>query len=253
VVSVFGPPVGHENSNPNHHKTTNNTLITVLHPARNLSPDLKTLRLRYEGRIRRDPESLLAAAKAVACDPVVCSALGVSPPEDSADVSVEALSCTVLNMNFFDALMEGDEVVTSTDMVRACMDETFDGLTIQDKLREMLVNPDSENCCIYTEAQKKEYIYHVLKLVVVGGAMCQSEERFVEWKEMTKALYKDTVSVVKSAKSGKIEVSSSAFHVDPWGSSPLFKKKSSHNKYYITLNPDTNVVNVVYKPFVPFW
>ena len=62
--------------------------------------------------------------------------------------------------------------------------QTFDGLTIQDKLREMLVNPDSENCCIYSEAQKKEYIYHVLKLVVVGGAMCQSEERFVEWKEV---------------------------------------------------------------------
>ena len=85
--------------------------------------------------MRRDPESLLATAKAVAIDPAVCSALGVSPPEDTSDLSVEAISCTVLNMNFFDALVEGDEVVTSTDMVRACMDETFDGITVQDKVR----------------------------------------------------------------------------------------------------------------------
>ena len=121
------------------------------------------------------------------------------------------------------------------------------------QLREMLLNPDSENCCLYTEAQKTEYIYHLLKLVCVGGAMCQSEEKFVEWKEMTKAMYKDTVSVVKNAKSGKIEVSSSAFHIDPWGSSSLFKKQSIHNKFYVVLHPDTNTINVIYKPFIPFW
>lgn len=40
-------------------------------------------------------------------------------------------------MNFFDAVTTDNEVVTSTDLVRACMDETFNGITIQDKLREV--------------------------------------------------------------------------------------------------------------------
>ena len=34
-------------------------------------------------------------------------------------------------MNFFDVLMTDNEVVTSNDMVRACMDDTFEGITIQ--------------------------------------------------------------------------------------------------------------------------
>jgi hypothetical protein len=100
-------------------------------------------------------------------------------------------------MNFFDAVTTDNEVVTSTDLIRACMDETFDGITIQDKLREMLVNPDSENCHLFEEGQKKEWIYHLLKLVCVGGAMCQAEDKFAEYKEVTKAIYKDTVSVQK--------------------------------------------------------
>jgi hypothetical protein len=110
---------------------------------------------------------------------------------------VTPLSCSVLNMNFFDAVTTDNEVVTSTDLIRACMDETFDGITIQDKLREMLVNPDSENCHLFEEGQKKEWIYHLLKLVCVGGAMCQAEDKFLEYKEVTKAIYKDTVSVQK--------------------------------------------------------
>ncbi|GMI01784.1 hypothetical protein TrVE_jg7205 [Triparma verrucosa] len=219
----------------------------------NLSPDLKVIKFRIEGHMRRDPESLLATCKAVVSDPTVCASLGVAIPDTPDEIKIDSLSSTVLNMNFFDVLMQDDEVVTSTDMVRACMDETFDGVTIQDKLREMLVNSDSENGCIFTEAQKNEFIYHMLKLVVVGGSMCQSEEKFFEWKEMTKALYKDTVSVMKSAKTGKVEICSSAFHIDPWGSSPLFKKNNSHNKYYISLDPAAGTATIVYKPFVPFW
>lgn len=135
--------------------------------------------------MRRDPTSLLETCKSLISDPTVCASLGYQIPDSPSSIKIDNLNSTVLNMNYFDVLMTDDEVITSTDMVRACMDETFDGITIQDKLREMLINPDSENGCLFTEEQKNEFIYHMLKLVVVGGAMCQSEEKVRRREEGT--------------------------------------------------------------------
>ncbi|GMH71993.1 hypothetical protein TrRE_jg7571 [Triparma retinervis] len=164
----------------------------------NLLPDLKVARFRSSTHIKKGSvASLTSLVRSFVNDPSVSAALGTSPVDIPDEISVSPLSCTVLNMNFFDAVAADNEVVTSTDLIRACMDETFDGITIQDKLREMLVNPDSENCHLFEEAQKKEWIYHLLKLVCVGGAMCQAEDKFAEYKEITKTFYKDTVSVQK--------------------------------------------------------
>lgn len=84
--------------------------------------------------------------------------------------------------------------------------------------------------------------------------MCQAEEKFLEWKELTKAMYKDTVSVQKSAKTGMVEITSAVYEVDPWGGNlDLFKKNSTHNRYYVIIDATAGVANVVYKPFEPFW
>jgi hypothetical protein len=104
---------------------------------------------------------------------------------------------------------------------------------------------------VFKEADKKELIYHLLKVVCVGGAMCQAEEHFGEWKDMTKAMYKDLVNVSKKAGGSGIEIKSHAFLVDKWGESEVFKTKSIHNRFYVVA--DADYVNVLYKPFVNFW
>jgi Domain of unknown function (DUF4498) len=43
------------------------------------------------------------------------------------------------------------------------MDETFDGLTVSDRLREVLVNPESEHAAVFSQEQKQELLYHVSK------------------------------------------------------------------------------------------
>ena len=119
-------------------------------PLRNLLPDLKVARFRSSTHIKKgDVTSLPSLGRSFVNDPAVGATLGTSSVEDITGVSVTPLSCSVLNMIFFDAVTTDNEVVTSTDLIRACMDETFDGITIQDKLREMLVNPDSENCHLF--------------------------------------------------------------------------------------------------------
>ena len=44
-----------------------------------------------------------------------------------------------------------------------------------DLLREMLVNENSENACLYTESEQKEFIFQLFRLLAVGGNLCQPE------------------------------------------------------------------------------
>ncbi len=213
----------------------------------NLLPDLKVVRFSCP-QLRAGSEG--EAVSAMTSSPSVCQALQCSKAE--GEVEVKELSATVLNMNFFDALTVDNEVVTSTDMIRACMDETIDGLTVQDKLREMLANPDSENASVFAEKEKGELIYHLLKVVCLGGSMCQAEDKFHEYKEMVKAMYRDLLSVQKTPDN-KVQIVSKAFHVDPWGESDLFKTKGQHNRFYVAADAGSKTLSVVYKPWVNFW
>ena len=76
--------------------------------------------------------------------------------------------------------------------------------------------------------------------------MCQAEDHFGEWRETTKALYKDLVTVQKG-NTGALEIASAAFVVDGGGESGLFKTKSVHNRMYVVCDEVNDYVNVVYK------
>ena len=134
------------------------------------------------------------------------------------------------------------------------MDEIIDdNLSINDKLREMLVNPESDNCDIFSFEQKQEFLYHLLRLICVGGSLCQPETKFNEWKIAVKDMYKDLITVHKNS-SGDIEVSSKVFHINSEDSnSYIFPKKSPHNRCYLVVDDTMNIVTMVYKPFESFW
>ena len=103
------------------------------------------------------------------------------------------------------------EVVSSTGIIRGCYDEVFDGITVGDKLREMLVNPDSENASLFSDEEKKELAFQLFKLLVVGGSLCQPEHAvnkywirlnelffmYCRYFEVTKDLYKELLVLYK--------------------------------------------------------
>lgn len=67
----------------------------------------------------------------------------------------------------------------------------FDGVTVSDKLRELLVNPESENTnLVFSPDQQRELLFHVFKALCVGGAICQPDERLEAYTQATKVLYK---------------------------------------------------------------
>ena len=79
----------------------------------NLAPDLKLVRFKPSKRVNAANGKDMMAA--LLSSPEVCGALQtpiVPSQEQAAEIPVEALACTVLNMNFFDVLQEDNEVVT---------------------------------------------------------------------------------------------------------------------------------------------
>ncbi len=110
-------------------------------------------------------------------------------------ITAEEMNISILNMNFFDRLYE--TVASKTGIIRGCYEEVISDITVNDKLREFLVNEDSENSHIYTEDEKKEVIFAILKILAVGGSMCQPDPNLERYVNVCKAMYKDILTVYK--------------------------------------------------------
>ncbi|CAM9374116.1 unnamed protein product [Choristocarpus tenellus] len=170
-------------------------------------------------------------------------------------VQWERLSCTIVSMAFFDCLKSKADIVTETGYIRGCYEETINGLTTSDKLRELLANPESEHADVFTDPQKGELIYHLFKSLSLGGAMCQPDENLEKYKDVTKLIYKDLMSVFKNSSTGKVEVTSQAFRITGVNgvSSGLFKAESPYHTCLVVIDRTQRCVSVVWKEFVPFW
>lgn len=57
----------------------------------------------------------------------------------------------------------------------------------------MFLDEESQGYNLYNEFEKREFIYRVLKLLVLGGSLCQYEDRIQPYLEVTKSLYKDLI------------------------------------------------------------
>lgn len=172
--------------------------------------------------------------------------------------------------------------------MRGMMDQTFDGLTVSDHLREMLANPDSENADVMPAAQQQELLFQVLrvvlllqlalsplqhstlyhfptpclqifKLVALGGSMCQPDDSLESYLTVTKAIYKFLVTVYKRGDSSDIQIGSEAFAVlgfdghTSGNAGGLFTTQSRFNVCLATVSASTQQVAILHKTFKPFW
>lgn len=114
---------------------------------------------------------------------------------------------TLTRMDLFDKLGDAEpSILRGTSSIMKCMEEIVDGFTVSpwarpdvqrrhahwichsgsllrpgctqvsDTLREMLVKGDeSENCELYSEQDKAEFLFRVFKALCLGGSMNQYE------------------------------------------------------------------------------
>ncbi|GMF36443.1 unnamed protein product [Phytophthora fragariaefolia] len=128
----------------------------------------------------------------------------------------EQLRTTVTNMSFFDKL-KASAIVSRDGSIRGCIDEDFDGFTAGDMLTEMLVNPDSDNCDVFSDEEQQEFIFQLFSaLVIGGGALRQADPRAEAYETVTRALYRALISVKKSIAdaNGKRDIEITSRFVD---------------------------------------
>lgn len=162
------------------------------------------------------------------------------------------------SLTFFDRLVDAG-IVTSSGALRRCLDEVYDGATASDLLKDMLVNPESENAHVFCEdSEQNEFLFQLLKALVIGGSMCQSDEAFAPYEVMAKQLYKALMSVKKSASDrSSVQVTSLVYAVGggDGGNSDkgVFASASRFSSCFVVLDPRKRWLTVWHNEFKPFW
>lgn len=156
----------------------------------------------------------------------------------------------MLRLDFFDRL-SAEGLVRCGDIAK-CLDVQCGDVLVSDRLRKMLLDESSEEWMLYTEAERAELIFHVMKRLAIGGGMNQYDDAIETYLTMTKQLYKDLVTVSKSA-AGALQVSSLTFAVDSvaGSSNALFPKQNEHNFCYVTIHPLQRHVKLWYCAWFP--
>jgi hypothetical protein len=180
-----------------------------------------------------------------------------SENSEAAALEWREVNRNVINMNFFNRFRDGEHnLVSSTGYLRKCMDDTYDGVHVSESLRECLVNENSEHAVdlIYDDAERDEFIFRIFRHLVVGGAMCQPDETWGDYLVATKDVYRNLVSVHKSTKTGKVEVSSRIYELrSVEGNFELFQAGSPHNVCFVVVDPAKHTITCWYNPFISYW
>ncbi|KAK7789525.1 hypothetical protein R5R35_000831 [Gryllus longicercus] len=162
--------------------------------------------------------------------------------ESCGDIDYEQLLCSVTSMRFFDRLKDPNNGITMSDgYIRKCLDTKIDDFFVSDKLRKMLLDDDSEEYNLYSEDERKQFLFKLFAHLCLGGQWCQYEDNINPYLHATRAVYKDLVSVQKEAETEMIFVSSVVLKVevkDPNGM-PIFPPNPDNvqNFVYLIINP----------------
>lgn len=91
----------------------------------------------------------------------------------------------------------GNLEIVRKGYISKMMSDYYEDIEIGDRLRECLLLEESENYCIFSEAQRKELLLRLFQVLVVGGSFNQYEDLLQPYLDWTKKIYKSLVSVRK--------------------------------------------------------
>jgi hypothetical protein len=139
------------------------------------------------------------------------------------------------------------------------------GVTVADELRNLVLNEDeSEHAGFFSEADKNEFLYHVLWRVLAGGAVNQYEDDFEPYRSAVREMYKSFVAVERapSGNAAGLELVSRSIVAQITGlwtgpdrkrdAVPLFPKDDgtgNHNFLYLIVDPKRRECALWYNAF----
>ena len=183
---------------------------------------------------------------------------GIFPSTGSNTVSsvdLKKLRCSFLNLNFLDKLEEAD-IITSKDYIKKTYGDPIHSIEITDKLREALLNQDSETYAAFDKETREELLYSLLELVVLGGSLNQYEDYLSPYRDSIKDLYKQLVQVRKDSSTAQMYVDSFVYEVKSVEGVPTFDEDHEgphpQNRLYVIVQPFSRIVTVFFHRWVPF-
>ena len=154
------------------------------------------------------------------------------------------LSTKSMTMELFDRL-KNSNIVTDSGTIRGCFNETYDGVSVDDLLRDLFVNPDSENYTLYTDDEKNELIYQFMRIFVLGGEMCQPDTDIKRYLENTKNLYKAALTVYRKEDKDDIVVAGKVYEIISCDGLQIFPvEDNARNKLIIMVDPKKNFITI---------
>jgi len=166
---------------------------------------------------------------------------------DVKNIKYEELNRTATSLDFFDVL-EQNRVIRSDGSIIKCFDEYTDHFLVSDELRKCLLMPEFETYDIFSEEDRKEFLFHIFQSLCLGGVICQYEDEIQKYFEISKLLYKDFVRVTRDSKTKKLNIISMVYKITDLESSlsPLFPIEHPQNFMYLTIDPLNRYVTIWY-------
>ncbi|XP_064615607.1 cilia- and flagella-associated protein 300-like isoform X2 [Liolophura sinensis] len=130
----------------------------------------------------------------------------------ATSVKIEDMNCSVLSLSFFDRLYQTN-VVRESGQIHKCFDEFAEDFQISDELRKMLLIDDSDNYCLFNDDERNELLFLIFSHLCLGGQVCQFEDTVDPYLSISKALYKDLVSVQKDPETHQLHTISNVFKI----------------------------------------
>jgi len=172
-------------------------------------------------------------------------------------VGFKKLKCDLINLEVFNKLEDAGIVVPDTKGIKMMLEEEIKGIMVGDKLRECLINEDSDDYCVFNEEERREFLFKLFSSLVLGGAMCQYEDKATEYYERTKELYKSIVSARKDPKTNNIFIESHAFEIQKIENDHIFTgskdRENPQNFLYVIVSPSLRQVVLYGHKWVPYW
>ncbi|TYZ57724.1 hypothetical protein PybrP1_006299 [[Pythium] brassicae (nom. inval.)] len=220
----------------------------------NLDATLQLQRFHVRTRITEDSDAELIARFFQDAD--VRAALVLPPLRDDkcgSTVQSHRLRTSVTSLAFFDRLAAAG-IVSANGALRRCADEWFDGAVASDLLTELLVNPESEHAKLFDADEQDELLFRLLRALVVGGTLCQSDDTFAPYEDAAARFYRALVSVVKAAGGGSVVATSRVYEV---AGDAVFVSKgesvSRHSSCFVVLDARKRWLTLWRNDFRAFW
>lgn len=218
-------------------------------------PDMVMCTFRVEQQVR--PEDMQPMLQSFFNDREVLGALHqltrlrVFAP-DKVQVRWQEMSTKVTSMSFLNRFEECGAIGKSGH-IRGRLEEDFEGVPIVNLIREIVLMDESELYDAFSEQERKEFLFRIFSHVVFGGASNQWEDHVEEYFKVTKAIYKDLLSVRRN-DTGDVEVMSTVASIQTLGGGgALYPKDSPLNFCYVILDPVVRHLRVWYFGFRPVW